>query len=373
MMRDRLQNVINSLEKKPVLLLGKEATIGFDGFIDYIVRVVKSKKSRGECVFFEDMEEFSSYILDKKGKSCTIELKGQMTKIGGNMPIMATALGRLGIKVNCIGAMGMPDIMQEFTGMRAENCSLFSVAEPGITTALEFDDGKIMLADMNAVDEVSWERIKSTVGVNKLSGFYEKSELIGMVNWSEIENSFGIWEGVLHEILPCLKPEPGRIIYFDLADCSKRYREDIEKALYLIGKFAAYGRVVLGMNENESRVVYNALTGSSDFGCLNEVGTGIYEKLDIDTLVIHPVNCSISWNKDGMHSADNFYISQPKLSTGGGDNFNAGFCWAMLMNMDITSSLVIANAVSGFYVKNGYSPGREEVIDFLKEWYKNIT
>ncbi|MDO8685897.1 MAG: hypothetical protein Q7J78_04410, partial [Clostridiales bacterium] len=70
---------------------------------------------------------------------------------------------------------------------------------------------------------------------------------------------------------------------------------------------------------------------------------------------------------------DNFYISQPKLSTGGGDNFNAGFCWAMLMNMDISSSLIIANAVSGFYVKNGYSPGREEVIDFLHEWYENIT
>ena len=368
-----MQNVMSKLEENPALLSEKEATVGFDGFIDYIVRVVKNKKIRDDCVFFKDMGEFGYYISEKKGKSCTIEINGQVTKIGGNMPIMATALGRLGIKANCIGAMGMPDIRPEFKSMYSDNCSLFSVAEPGITTALEFDDGKVMLADMSAVDEISWESIKSTVGVSRLSGLFDRSGLIGMVNWSEIENSMEIWEGVLHEVFPCLRPEPGRVIYFDLSDCSKRHKEDIEKALCLIGKFSAYGRLVLGMNENESRVVYNALTGSIDSDSLNQLGTSIYEKLEIDMLVIHPVNCAIAWNKDGIHYTENFHVQQPKLSTGGGDNFNAGFCWAMLMNMDITSSLITANAVSGFYVKNGYSPGREDVINFLNEWYKNIA
>jgi len=372
-MKKKIHGVIENLEESLRQYDSETtATIGFDGFIDYIVRVVKSKKSKHENVFFKGINEFGAYISEKSGKSCSIEIIGQMTKTGGNMPIMATALGRLGTRVNCIGALGLPDIRREFAGMRADGCALYSIAEPGITTALEFDDGKVMLADMTALDKISWEGIKSAIGEGVLSELYEKSTLIGLVNWSEIENSTEIWEGVLYEILPCLKHRPGRILFFDLADCSKRQGKDIEKVLHLIEKFSAYGRVVLGMNENESRLAYYALTGNSGNESLERVGSGIYKKLNIDTLVIHPVDGSFAWNKDGDHYACNFHIRRPKLSTGGGDNFNAGFCWAMLMGLDITSSLIIANAISGFYVKNGYCGRREDIMDFLYKWYESI-
>ncbi len=56
----------------------------------------------------------------------------------------------------------------------------------------------------------------------------------------------------------------------------------------------------------------------------------------------------------------------PRLSTGGGDNFNAGYCFARLAGFDVRPALVVAAAVAGYYVANGDSPTRDEVVAFLE-------
>ena len=88
----------------------KEATIGIDAFVDKIDRVIQSKPLNEDYVFFKDIAGFGNHILSKSGKSCAIELKESFTKLGGNAPIMANAVGTLGIRVNCIGALGYPEI-----------------------------------------------------------------------------------------------------------------------------------------------------------------------------------------------------------------------------------------------------------------------
>jgi hypothetical protein len=52
--------------------------------------------------------------------------------------------------------------------------------------------------------------------------------------------------------------------------------------------------------------------------------------------------------------------------TGGGDNFNAGYCFARLNGFDLFESLMVANAVSGYYVKFGNSPDVDNFIGFLR-------
>jgi sugar/nucleoside kinase (ribokinase family) len=74
----------------------------------------------------------------------------------------------------------------------------------------------------------------------------------------------------------------------------------------------------------------------------------------------------MAWSDGGTTQISTFHTPSPKLSTGGGDNFNAGYCFARLCSFDVRSSLVVAAAVAGFYVSNGSSPTRAEVVDFLK-------
>ena len=60
-------------------------------------------------------------------------------------------------------------------------------------------------------------------------------------------------------------------------------------------------------------------------------------------------------------------IENPKLTTGGGDNFNAGYCVGQLLGYDVEDCMAMGMAVSGAYVKNGRSPFMDELIGWLDE------
>ena len=98
--------------------------MGFDGFVDTIVRVIRTSDWPGVYNYFQDISEFGHYIIDKQGKSCSLELDEQLVKIGGNMPITANALGNLGVHINCIGAMGYPKLHSVFHQI-SSNCKLY--------------------------------------------------------------------------------------------------------------------------------------------------------------------------------------------------------------------------------------------------------
>lgn len=369
-MKEKIRSVIEKL-KNPASLDDRAVTVGFDGFVDSIVRVLRSVDDGNSRIYFQEISEFGKYIQDKNSRSCSFELDEQYIKIGGNMPIFANALGSLGVKVNCIGAMGHPEVHEVFGGM-SPNCTLYSVARPGYCTALEFRDGKIMMANNTGINSMSWQGIKEQLGMDKLVYFYGNSSILGMFNWSEIDISTSIWEGIIRDILPLHKPDKRQTMYFDLSDCSKRDQADINHALELIGKFNEHYSVTLSLNENETVCLFNALIRGDGFGDPEYMGDMIYERLLVDRLIIHPVKFSAAWDGNGKCRVDNLYIEDPKLSTGGGDNFNAGICLAQLMGLDTVSSLILANAASGYYVKNGYSADINGLIDFLKDWQETL-
>jgi hypothetical protein len=363
-MDDRIKVIVTRLQNCAHIPCSKTVTLGFDGFLDCIMRVVKNKTNQDEYDFFSSMEEFGSYIIGKSGKSCNIELKEQVTKIGGNMPILANAMGKLGFRVNCVGAMGYPKLKEQFS-MISENCTLISVAEPGYTNALEFDDGKVLLAKMENLEQITWKSIIEIVGLDRLRGLFAESQLIGMLNWSEIEHSSDLWDGILNEIIPFNAPKKEQFLLFDICDCSKRNKVSISYALKQIERFAEHYTVILSMNENESRLVYQTLYDDKLCDDLECIGKRIYSRINIDILVVHPIKYSIAWDKNGMHKVDGIFIKNPKLSTGGGDNFNAGFCTGLLLKLDMPSTLLLANAMSSYYVKHGHSPDMEQLWQFL--------
>lgn len=367
-LKSEIGKVLEKINANQVFLSKKKVCIGFDGFIDSIIRVVKQKSPDKVSSYFETIEEFGSFLISKKGQSCSIELKEHLCKMGGNMPIFANALGTLGVPVACIGALGYPEIHPIFAPMTRQNCTLYSVSNPGLTNALEFNDGKVMLIQIEALDHLTWKTIKTSVGLDQLVHFFSNCDLIGIVNWSEIEHTTAIWEGILREVVPRVIPDQKKIVYFDLADCSKRNEKDIREVLQLLPQFRGHFRTILGINENEARIIYNVLFDDTKLVPVQTIGGRLYEKLAIDVLVIHPRDGAWAWKHQECYHAKTRLIEFPKISTGGGDNFNAGFCLAQLMGLDLHSSLIAANAVSGFYVQKGFSPTLSQLAVFLKEW-----
>jgi hypothetical protein len=352
--------------KTPV---SKTVTTGFDGFVDTVVRILKQKDDAATPVFFKTIDEFGTYIVEKQNNSFSLEIEDISTKLGGNMPILSNALGLLGFKVNCIGALGYPEIHAAFKNM-PENCQLYSFTNPGISTAYEFNNGKMMLAQNGLLNTLDWNAIKQILGLDVLKKVYGETDLMCILNWSEIDTSTSIWRGILNDILPfCPKKTKTRTIFFDLSDCSNRSNAQIKEALDLMLDFAHYGKVVLSLNKNEARhlfqVLYDSPQINANFGFTGEL---ILEKLPIDTILLHSAKESFAITKTTTFRFDNpFFNDNPLLSTGAGDNFNAGYCAALLLGLTIEPALLFANAVSALYVQSGKSPALEEVIMFLEE------
>lgn len=352
-MQHQLQQIKARLKDAPTLLAHKRAAAGFDGFVDSIVKVVNYKSAGEGTVFFNHIKEFGDYISAKSGSGFSLESEELLQKLGGNMPIMANALARCGVIVDCIGALGVPTIAPAFTHMHP-GCRLHSFTNPGFTTAMEFADGKLMLAQMTDLNNSNWHSITNTVGLQALKEIFLNADLISLVNWSELDHSNNIWQGLLADVFEDAA-KTNREFFFDLSDCSKRKPEAIKAAISLLQQFANYGKVTLSLNRNEAKILYQTLIGDQPAD-LTSIGNQLFTTLRVDTLIIHNAKLSIAWDNHGHYLSEPVFIAEPKFSTGAGDNFNAGYCVGKLLGLDNEQCLILANSISNRYITTGQSP-----------------
>jgi hypothetical protein len=59
-------------------------------------------------------------------------------------------------------------------------------------------------------------------------------------------------------------------------------------------------------------------------------------------------------------------LSNPKITTGAGDHFNAGLCLGRLLRGDMETNIRLGIATSGYYVRQAHSPTLLELIEFVK-------
>ena len=134
----------------------------------------------------------------------------------------------------------------------------------------------------------------------------------------------------------------------------------------MLQQFAKKAKVILSLNKNEAHIIYQSLYNKKSKKDLFSIGQEIIERLTIDTLVLHSAREAMAFTSNEQVKVDSFFTSEPKISTGAGDNFNAGFCTGQLLELDLESSVILANAVSGCYIRKGISPELPDIIHFLK-------
>lgn len=361
------QQVSNHLRDAGERLRHARVLVGFDGFVDTILHVVARRESATKFTRMERMGEFAERIAKAAGHSANFEFVTQMVKLGGNGPIMAHALGSYGTPVTYIGNLGSPNVHPVFADFAA-HAKVHSIAEPGYTDALEFDDGKLMCGKHESLKEVNWGTLIAHVPEAQLVKIFAGSSLIALVNWTMLAHMTAIWQKILGRVAPKL-PGERRWMFFDLADPAKRAREDIATALKQIGKFEKHFRVILGMNLQESRQVGEVLgiaPPDETYGTVTHHAALIREALKIDTVVIHPTHFAAAADRTGSTHVEGPFTLKPKITTGAGDHFNAGFCIGRLLGLDIAESLQTGVGTSGYYVRNAKSPRVDDLRKFLR-------
>lgn len=342
----------------------KTVTVGFDGYVDSIIKV-KYQNCDGEAEYFDTMKQFGDYIVQKAQRSCSLELKVVREKIGGNMPIYAKALGRLGMRLNCIGAMGWPEALPLFREGMGEKCRLLSVSQPGSCQALEFKDGKVMLARNEEIEQLDYSVLLQRAGEETLRQSLTEADAVTFLNWSELKGATSIWRGIAAEILPGLPKREKRPMFIDLSDCSSHKEKSVSEMAELLTKFTEYFEVIVSLNRNETEQLADKLGVGGE--TLSDRARNLKTRFGCEILIVHLPNGCIAFSNQEEISLKNLLISEPRLLTGGGDNFNAGFTFAYLNGLGMREALCTANAVSGYYVANGHSPTRLQLLSWIKQ------
>jgi sugar/nucleoside kinase (ribokinase family) len=347
------------------------ALIGLDGFVDEIIAVVDKRLNNEVFERVKTIDDLARKIDAAAGQSSNYELVVKQMKLGGNGPIMANALASAGIDVTYIGNLGYPNIHPVFVPF-AKRAKVISIAEPGHTDALEFDDGKLMFGKLMPLNDVNWDNIVQRVGRQKVQSLVAGARLIGMVNWTMLPHMSRIWASLQDEVMSKLPVDPSkgtdRTLFVDLADPEKRTHDDIAEALKLLTKFETTANVILGLNLKEAveiALVLGLPTEADPEPAIARTATAIRQALNPSCVVIHPRRGAAAAIEGQSAYFAGPFVQEPKISTGAGDHFNAGFCLARVLGMDLEESLCVGVSTSGYYVRTAESPSAVQLSEFI--------
>lgn len=358
------------------------ALIGFDGFIDSILHMVDRRidMTPNGYVRFDSITEFAARCAAAAGRSTNIEQVLIEDRFGGNGPLMAGALASLGTPTTYIGAISDErgtDVHPVFKAFAGRCRKAVAIGPPSTTLCLEFDDGKLMFNNTAKVQAVTWERILERLGLDALVAMVEEASLLGVVNWSLLGGVPGIWEGLARDVWPRISVKPRRLA-IDLSDPAKRSDEDIHSAMTQLRMLEELPglSVTLGLNLSESERIATVMGGRAPIGVRSSsAGDSVMQRAieicrltGLDCVAVHPREGAAAATAQGNAAwIDGPFMLEPKLSTGAGDHFNAGFAFGQMHGMELGECLACGVGVSGAYVRDAESPSAQRLASFLMD------
>ncbi len=364
----RLQTA-QQLEAAAARVSTLSAFVGLDGFVDEILQVVDKRHDASRYDRVPTIAAYARRLAAAAGQSTNIELVNVMTKLGGNGPIMGNALSSFGLKVTYVGSLGWPSLHPIFQNF-AQHADVNSISEPGLTDALEFEDGKLMLGKHYLLKHVTWENLKERFGRDKFARQFGTASLVAFVNWTMLPYMSDIWSSIQSELMPEIQG-PRRKLFVDLADPEKRLPSDIAAALELIAKFQSKFDVILGLNEKEAYEIAKVVgldSSARDAEGLAALSLEIQKKVPVETLVVHPTAFALAVSAGKADIVAGPVCRKPKITTGAGDHFNSGFCLGKLLGFDNAASVLCGVSTSGHYVRTAESPGVPQLVNLMRAW-----
>jgi hypothetical protein len=339
---------------------------GFDGFIDTFVRLQTPAS----------MAEFGPKVAAAAGIATSFPVRHLGDKFGGNAPLFAAAINDIHggeIDVICVGAMGRGEVLPIFqAALGGKTKRLLTLAAPAHSTCLEFTDGKVMLNDMAACGEITWERLLDCVGQSVLDTELKAARFISAVNWGKLPHAGVIWSK-LAERLAELGVRAKEVFFFmDLAEFETRPLADRQELLARMGPITHQCQTMLSFNLKEAWQM-SELFGGEYFGRKDADGVAklaalLRSRIAVDRVIIHPNDGAACASAAGTVYVPGPYCHEPLISTGAGDNFGAGCLSAAMKGLDDTGILLAGNCASGHFVRSGHSASFAEMVKLLDAW-----
>lgn len=368
---DNKTQALDHLGKRGSEITQKHALVGFDGLVERVTSVVDKRFGQGDAFKrVETIEAFGSKILGTAGKGADLEIFPHDEKAGGSGPAMAGALGKAGLNLRYIGALGDASFHPVFETFARETNAI-SIADPAIIHSLEFADGKIMLGTVASLDAIDYRNLLRHIEEGEFFDLLSRQDLVCVVNWAMIPNLTTLLTDLLDYVIPNLPPRDQKHYFFDLSDPVKRSDGEVRSILSTISRFQNWGAVTLGLKLKEAGRIAQLL-GQSGRGDeadgLKSMAAYIRDRLNIGTVVVQAEDSAACATKLEKAWVAGTLTNDPPASGGSGDHFNAGFCLAQLLDFPLSVCLTTGEAFRGFHAVTGRSPSMSEAQSFIQSW-----
>ena len=365
---ERLMALAEKMEKSDPTAI--KAMCGFDGYVDTVTHPVDKRTGPDTYERIKTLADYGQKFIDAAGLSMNIEMVPIRAKIGGIAAIFANSLSLLGFDMTYIGAMGKESLNPNYYDFNSR-AKLFSISDPGLSDAIEFMDGKVISNKLEPLKDVNWENLMRVMTPQQIADIMDEANFVMYGGWALTINVMSIWKGILREVLPLMKSTDEKEMFFDLSDPAKRTPDDILDALSCVREYKKRFRVGIGFNQRESYEICQLFgTKGEEFDSILDVSSFLKEKLETEYVIVHPVKCACGTSETEKSLVEGPFCPKPKLTTGAGDNFNAGFILGHMMGFNLEESLTMGTANSGFYVRNARSATYSELCGFVRSWAK---
>ncbi|MHA1669178.1 MAG: hypothetical protein ACTSV5_01235 [Promethearchaeota archaeon] len=369
---ETLKKKLNSFESA---VISKSCFLGFDGYVDSLYSVVQSRKNADEWVRMNTLKEFGKLLIDVAGSSANVERVLKKRIFGGFAPNTCRAMNALGVKVYLMAALGYPKLNEYFIPL--PNVESFSIANPGQTLGLEFDDGKAMITDFEPILNITWKTLTDIIKYDNIIQMIDKSNILGFGHWALVPNLNDIWKHFLTDLFPSISNLKNKLFFVDIADIRKRSAYDINDLIKVLQNINDYIPVLLSINDQEalylSRILPNLRNiDNSQLFDFKEGGKLINGEAHLSYLVIHsPHFATISTEKDHYWITEGF-TSKPNFTVGAGDHFHSGTVLGLSCDLTPPEAILIGNALTAIFVRTGNSPNFNQLSQFIGRYMEFI-
>ncbi|MBX0325996.1 hypothetical protein EGH21_23550 [Halomicroarcula sp. F13] len=354
------RNAVESCQKHlPSEPSGGDVVFGFDGYVDN-VRQAGTNAGASDGDRIETLSEFGEEIVTSAAADSSLAISwerlGQRT--GGHVSHLSRAYDTLGFDPTLVGMCGDPvlDIFEE----EFEACTMYSLGDPGITDAIEFDDGKLMLMESGGAATLDWESIESRVGIETLVDELDGAKLLGVGYWAVIPEMAGILDGLRETVFPKLTETPEHVL-LDPADIREIDQEMLESIVAATRRLADEVEVTVSANRYETKELASVL-GAHTSDDIVEDARVVFDSLAVDRFVGHSVKESVVVSDEGTTSVSVVPVESPELTTSAGDHFNAGLSLGLVEGLPEAAAVVLGNALAREFVRTGETPSYDDVV-----------
>lgn len=334
---------------------GGTVVFGFDGYVDN-VRVAGRSGTEGTRERIRTLAAFGDEIVssaaDNSSLSISWDRKGRRT--GGHVSHLARVYQELGFAPTMLGMCGDPLLEifeEEFT-----DSTIYSLGDPGITDAIEFDDGKLMLMESGGAATLDWETLRSRVGVETLVDELDGARLLGIGYWAMIPALPEILDELRETVFPALSSPPEHVL-LDPANVRELDRAKLEEIVAATRRLDEVVDVTVSANRAETKVLASDRGGDS----LAADARDAFDRLGVERFVGHSVTESVVVTDEGSTNVAVEPVESPELTTSAGDHFNAGFALGLIEDLPDEASVVLGNALAREFVRTGETPSYADV------------